>query len=1406
MLRRFTRVLSFDRTRFPNWLSRRNAARARRKEGIKYRPQLEGLEERTLLNNRFVVPIGAIVDNQTSFATLRAALTTPGLVAGDTIQIEAGSAPGIIRNADLPAIANLTIQADPAAGLFGTPQITITDPITIGSNQAGFTLRGVNVSVTGTGALTLNANASLLGSVIVNLGSSAAAITLAGSADVLAGSTLVNDVPLPIHTALVLVTPSAGSANRIDGNTFVANAPVDNLLAYQASATVTIGDQVAHNTFIGSQGSNIGAMLAVGATINNVSSASIGGLSIDANRFTDPDTDVTGILLDPVTPVGTVISHNQIDLSARSPLNRGIVVVAGAGTTTSANVSLNEINTVGSGTGLEVDLAAGSTSTLKLKVEGNDFHNNRIGVAIVAPSGSSASVANIDLGGGNQSSLGDNNFSSFRSAGFNSGAIVLTNVSSSQGTISAQRAIFAHGAAIATFVTDLNGNLNTANALTGNAAFVAALFNDVLRQAADTTNPMGAGLIIQMLDSGATTPAAVANGQVRSTPALDMLVDGLFREFLGRVPEPAALQGFVSFIQGNPRAPAVELVIDTILASPEYTSRFAANAAFVQSLYQKLLGRTGGNAEVMAWTAALDSGMLTRATVASIFVNSSEFRASVVQQLYGFNTAPPATVASLFPNLLHRALPPSPAEVAAWVAFGGDVLAIEATFAGIPEFVLQLGGRQDTAPIGLQPLGRHDPIIPALGGEGFSTVPPTGPAELNPYGIAFVPANFPTTGTLQPGDLLVDNFNDPTNTQGTGTTIVRITPSGQRSTFFAGTAKGLDAGLAVLRSGFVIVANIPNSAGSLAPGSLQILDSNGNVVRTLTNSLFNEPWDVTVHDQGAMVQIFVSNVSSTSGANGTVVRIDLAIAGPVITVLDMIQIGSGYNTRLDSAAFVVGPSGLAFDSATHTLYVASEAEPVGGTEVGTIFAIANADTRLTDAGKGTVVFADPNVLRGPLHLIFLPNGDLMTANNDSVNGDPNHTSELVEFTKTGRFVNKFSIDPQAGAAFAMAVTSTGGQVRFATVDDAQNVVLVYPFVPNFGNPFVASTIPPTGPAELNPYGVAFAPADFPTSGTLQPGDLLVANFNDPANTQGTGTTIVRVTPAGQRSTFFTSPQLGLDAGLAVLRGGFVVVANLPDVAGAPGQGTLQILDSNGNLLSTLINANLLDGPWDLAVNDQGNKVQIFVTNIGSKTISGTAAAIGTVTRIDLTFVGGMPVVEDMVQIASGYASRTDMAAFVVGPAGLAFDPRTNTLFVASEAEMVGGTEAGTIFAIPNASTTSGDHGKGAVVFADTAHLHGPLGMILLPNGDLAIANNDSVNIDPTQPSELVEITTAGQFVGQFSLDPNIDGPFALAVTSTDGVLRFAALNDNQNTVSIWSFQTGISFPDVLPGIEPPLGF
>ena len=320
-----------------------------------------------------------------------------------------------------------------------------------------------------------------------------------------------------------------------------------------------------------------------------------------------------------------------------------------------------------------------------------------------------------------------------------------------------------------------------------------------------------------------------------------------------------------------------------------------------------------------------------------------------------------------------------------------------------------------------------------------STIPSNN--DVNPYGVAFVPDGFPATKVVAPGDILVSNFNDHTNTQGTGTTIVSISPDGTQNLFFGGTPPlGLTTALNVLKAGFVIVGNLTNNMGvPQPPGSLIVLDKDG---KQLTGSplvdptFLDGPWDSTVIEKGNSAIVFVSCV-----LNGTVTRLELTFSGNAVVIKSKVKIADGYTVVLGGPPFVLGPTGLAYDASSDTLYVAS-------TNDNEIFAVANAAKTSGSSGTGTVVFSDTNHLHGPLGLVLAPNGNLISSQGDAVNDDPAQQSEIVEFTKgkgrkPGTFVSQFSIDSANGAAFGIAIQGNKGAITFAAVDDAVNVLTVY---------------------------------------------------------------------------------------------------------------------------------------------------------------------------------------------------------------------------------------------------------------------------------------------------------------------------------------------------------------------------
>jgi len=310
-----------------------------------------------------------------------------------------------------------------------------------------------------------------------------------------------------------------------------------------------------------------------------------------------------------------------------------------------------------------------------------------------------------------------------------------------------------------------------------------------------------------------------------------------------------------------------------------------------------------------------------------------------------------------------------------------------------------------------------------------STIPANG--DVNPYGVAFVPEGFPAGGTIAGGDVLVSNFNNSGNLQGTGTTIVSLTPRGPIAppgaavTFFASSLPGLSTALGVLRRGLVIVGNVPTTdgtIGTIGQGALQVIDKQGIWLQTWTDAKYLDgPWDLAVEDLGDHAHIFVSNV-----LNGTVSRLDVFVGPKGLTATGKTIIATGYTHVPNAAALILGPTGLAFDDGADVLYVASTAD-------NTIYAIPHARSRSSAVTRGSVAFTDSH-LRGPLALRFAPNGNLLAANGDAVNVDPLHPSEIVEFTKWGQFVREYNVDSSEGGAFGLD-TLPGAPFNYAVIDD-----------------------------------------------------------------------------------------------------------------------------------------------------------------------------------------------------------------------------------------------------------------------------------------------------------------------------------------------------------------------------------
>jgi hypothetical protein len=323
-----------------------------------------------------------------------------------------------------------------------------------------------------------------------------------------------------------------------------------------------------------------------------------------------------------------------------------------------------------------------------------------------------------------------------------------------------------------------------------------------------------------------------------------------------------------------------------------------------------------------------------------------------------------------------------------------------------------------------------------------STTPTNG--DENPYALWPVTE---TVGSVKTGDVLIGNFNNSSNNQGTGTTIVALHANGTQSVFaqLSQTLSGCTGGVGLttamvqLKTGWVIVGSLPSSDGKTATardGCLIVLSPTGKVAETLSKPYLAGPWDAAVQDNGSTATLFVTNTlvgisPSTTGKvdQGNVVRLNLAqtaTSAPKITAASVIA--TGFPESPDAAAFIKGPTGLAVSS-TGTLYVADNLD-------NRIAAIPDALTRTSADGTGTTL-TSAGQLAGPLGLVIAPDGDLLAAN--SANG------KIVEITPAGKQVGEYYADdsigqdpPGNGDLFDVAITQDGKGVLF--VNDGTNIL------------------------------------------------------------------------------------------------------------------------------------------------------------------------------------------------------------------------------------------------------------------------------------------------------------------------------------------------------------------------------
>lgn len=285
---------------------------------------------------------------------------------------------------------------------------------------------------------------------------------------------------------------------------------------------------------------------------------------------------------------------------------------------------------------------------------------------------------------------------------------------------------------------------------------------------------------------------------------------------------------------------------------------------------------------------------------------------------------------------------------------------------------------------------------------------------------------------------------------------------------------------------------------------------------------------------------------------------------------------------------------------------------------------------------------------------------------------------------------------------------------------------------------IGSTVDPTN-GDVNPYGL-----------TLSGKTLYICNFNNSANVQGTGTSIVTLaTKPGSSPKHFAADNslLGCSA-LAANKSKTTVYAT---GALAP---ALDVYCTNANAcggvgkLTKSITGKNVVRPWGAAW-----AVPSGIYEYASKALFISDATKGTILLAVSCAGGGGTCTTPMTPVVTGFKVNHGKPGSILGPSGLAFDPKNCVKIGANQAcgtlYVVDGAN-NTIVAIHNAmnlrkakSITVGKGGKtfggpdkswASLLFSGKP-LKGPISSALFANGNLVVGNTT----EPAGTNSLIEI-------------------------------------------------------------------
>lgn len=312
---------------------------------------------------------------------------------------------------------------------------------------------------------------------------------------------------------------------------------------------------------------------------------------------------------------------------------------------------------------------------------------------------------------------------------------------------------------------------------------------------------------------------------------------------------------------------------------------------------------------------------------------------------------------------------------------------------------------------------------------GSAVDPATG--GVNPYGLDVAKV---TAGKISAGDLVVCDFNNSQNVQGTGNAVLALHPVvGSHPVHIANTKDltGCDALATAPNGNLWLAAFSANDNPIVTPAGVQVTD----LKQFAWHNPFGEAFVPPVNAR-SVPAFYVSNAG-----NGSLVRV-YVFPGPVFRFATIV---TGFPVNHGAPGSILGPSGLNYQPIGDRLYV------VDGTN-NALYAInnisgiiANGITVHGTTFSGPQAFAAHTIykgapLNGPISSAILPGGNVVLGNTL----DPDGKNLMVEISPGGQLLDVKNVDTgPAGALFGMVATGTSAaSTRLYFNDDNDNTVKV----------------------------------------------------------------------------------------------------------------------------------------------------------------------------------------------------------------------------------------------------------------------------------------------------------------------------------------------------------------------------